>query len=113
VILTEKVYVKICASNKYYSNDFMQNDLLGLKISTLLNDVKKPEIPIYEIWQNNNKVGVFFTQQLAEKINTYLKEPKVYTKEEVQILLMQAWINGEANPNKHFSFRETWIENNL
>jgi hypothetical protein len=27
----------------------------------------EPEIPIYEIWQNNNKVGVFYTQQLAEK----------------------------------------------
>jgi len=47
----------------------------------------EPKIPIYEIYQKYNKVGIFFTQQLADKVNASLNKPKVYTKEEVIKLL--------------------------
>lgn len=36
-----------------------------------------------------------------------------YSREEVNNLMMQAWITGEANVGKHYSVREKWIEENL
>lgn len=36
-----------------------------------------------------------------------------WTREEVENLLMQAWIHGEANTGVHYTVRENWIKENL
>ena len=55
----------------------MPNKVIDVIQTNSANEViiVEPKIPIYEIWQNNNKVGIFFTKQLADKVNTFLKEP--------------------------------------
>lgn len=60
-----------------------------------------------------------FDKELYVRINrkdntiTIKKVKDSWTKEEVHNLMMQAWINGEAKPNQHYSVRENWIEENL
>lgn len=36
-----------------------------------------------------------------------------WSRDEVHNLLMQAWINGQAKPDCHYTVREKWIEENL
>jgi len=93
------VDVEMFALNAHGSESFSPEIFgkYGYKIKTNSSNeviVVEPKIPIYEIFQNNNKVGIFFTQQLANRVNSFLKEPKFYTKEEVILLVTNAFKAG-------------------
>ena len=68
-----------------------------------------------EIYITNETDGDKFLNYKVEKSNCIIikKQKDSYTREKVHNLMMQAWIYGEANPNKHYTFRENWIEQNL
>ena len=80
------------------------------------NPITEVMIEYNEFYELNDPTGKYTERELKVKPDNTISIKKVkdsWTREEVHNLMMQAWINGEANPNQHFSIRETWIENNL
>lgn len=55
-------------------------------------------------------VGVYNEDEV---VNSPEERKELYTKEEVHNLMTEAWINGEAKPNQHYTVREEWVEKRL
>lgn len=65
-----------------------------------------------ENYDDLSNIGIFKIKTRPDN-TVIVHQSKLYTKDEVHNLMMQAWINGEANKDAHYSVRENWIQNNL
>jgi len=64
------------------------------------------------IWETEMKT-VGYNIKTREDNTVIIHQAKMYTREEVHNLMMQAWIWGQSKPDCHYTVREKWIEENL
>jgi hypothetical protein len=72
----------------------------GIKLTTSIDEEER----YYN--SNVNKYDSFIAGA------TYQAE-RMFSAEEVENLLMQAWIHGQAQPDCHYTVRENWIKQTI